>query len=156
MKLVVILLGAVLFCACSWVRAESTLVVGEVKVKASGQVIIPIGFENDGSVVGLQFDLFLPIDEIQNVDVGECFVKDVLSTNINACGQMKPPNHDVIRYLLVNSTLSPVPSGHLTDLVIDIKPNAFSGHYSLTISPNTALAISKDAGLLPLAFQNGK
>jgi hypothetical protein len=139
-----------------WVHAESILTVGNVKVKAGNVVTIPIDFENGDSVVGLQFDLFLPIDEIQQIDVGECFTEDFKANAISACRQQTAPNNDVIRYLLVKTDLSPLPSGHLTDLVIHTKPNAFSGRYLLSVTPSTALAPKGGGDMIPLALQDGQ
>lgn len=139
----------------SVVHAEPTLLIGDTNVRAGNKVIIPIDFENDGSAVGIQFDLFLPIAEIQEIDIGNCFTQKYKKYTISGCRQQAAPNHDVVRYLLVSSDLSPLPSGRLANLVIHTKQDAYSGRYRLSFAASTALASPGDGNQIAITTQSG-
>ncbi len=145
------LMAGVALLAMSAAQA-ATLTIGDAKVRAGGKATIPIDFQNDGRAVGLQFDVFLPIDEIAKVDVGKCFAGKFRKYAIAGCRQMDAPNHDVVRYIITTSDLSPLPSGRLANLTLHTKSDAFSGRYRITMAESTAQAVEADGTAMPVSL----
>lgn len=142
---------------------DTQIEIGKQAVRAGDWVEIPIKLETKDKIIGVQFDVFVPLDEIATIDTKKCFSETFAKYSFAGCGQQKAPNADVIRYFLISDDFSPLPSGELTKLRLQVKQSAYSGRYPITIAEKTlqAFDVSSDeytvksqAGLLVINGQS--